>query len=241
MIKELLTELKKVYGAKGIKIELSSERLTDEEWKFLKSTADELSMFISIKTAGAEDERGIFQAVNIGAQNIVVPMTESSYALSKFISLVKKQSSDINIFANIETINGYKNIDEILKTCSKNIEGIVFGRNDFCSSLGLTSKDINSETIFEYAKELSLKANVYNLKFYAGGNVCKESVPFFGKLPYLTGFETRKIIFDVSSMNNISELAVNKALNFELLWLQSKHQDKFDFARIEVLKERFLC
>ena len=113
MIKELLTELKKVYGAKGIKIELSSERLTDEEWKFLKSTADELSMFISIKTAGAEDERGIFQAVNIGAQNIVVPMTESSYALSKFISLVKKQSSDINIFANIETINGYKNIDEI--------------------------------------------------------------------------------------------------------------------------------
>lgn len=234
---ELLIGLKNDYCTCGIKVELSSECEKDEDLSALKDVADKLALPFTVKTSGAEDEIGICRAVNIGVQNIVVPLVESSYAIKKFVKLVRKHSSDINIFVNIETIVGYKNFDEILKESFSDIKGIIFGRNDFCASLGFSSERVDDNEIFDYAKDLSLKLQSAQKEFYVGGRVSPASIPFLKKIPYLNGFETRKLIFNAQS-KSFSENAIKNALDFELLFLQSKNSTSLDKERIETLKAR---
>ena len=237
-INELLTKLQMEYQAVAVKTELSSEFISDEDFYWLKTSAENSLLSLTVKTAGSEDEIGIYKAVELGAENIVVPMVESVYAVEKFVRLVRKQSPDIGILLNIETITGYKNSDEILKAFSQNIKGIVFGRSDFCSSLGFTCKDVDNDLILDYAKKLSCKVREFNKEFFIGGRVSVNSIPFFKKIPYLTGFETRKIIFKSDVLLHNPQEAINKALEFEMLWLNSKTQNKFDLERIEIIKRR---
>lgn len=239
-IHNILSDLKRIYYSGSIKTELSSECLSDDELLFLKNIARDASLSFTVKTAGVEDEAGIRRAVIAGAENIVVPMIESAYSLEKFIKLVRKQSKNINIWANIETITGYNNFDEILHTAYKDIHGIVFGRSDFCYSVGLTCKDVNNKAIFNYAKEISLKTKALQKEFYIGGGISAESVNFLKEVPYLTGFETRKVIFNSDAVNYSPADAINKALEFELLWLESENPSQFDFERAEIIKRRFI-
>lgn len=237
-INQLLTKLQRENFAVAVKTELSSEYIRDNDFHFLKTSAENSSLFFTVKTAGSEDEIGIYNAVKFGAENIVVPMVESYYAVEKFVNLVRKHSNNINIYLNIETITGYKNSDEILKAFSQNIKGIVFGRSDFCSSLGLTCKDVDNDLILDYAKKLSCKVEKFNKQFFIGGRVSVNSIPFFKKIPYLTGFETRKMIFKSDVLLHNPQEAINNALEFEMLWLNSKTQNKFDLERIEIIKRR---
>lgn len=238
-INNLLSELKKTYFSEGIKTELSSECLDDNGLMLLKKTADNASLSFTVKIAGAEDEAGILRSIVSEAENIVVPMVESAYSLEKFIKLVRKQSKDINIWANIETITGYNNFDEILNTAYKEIKGIVFGRSDFCNSVGLTCRDVDSELVFKYVKDISLKTLKLKKKFCVGGRISAESVDFLKEIPYLSGFETRKVIFNSNVLNYSCSDAIKKALEFELLWLDSENPSVFDLERIEVIKRRF--
>ena len=161
-INELLTKLQMEYQSVAVKTELSSEFISDEDFYWLKTSAENSLLSLTVKTAGSEDEIGIYKAVELGAENIVVPMVESVYAVEKFVRLVRKQSPDIGILLNIETITGYKNSDEILKAFSQNIKVIVFGRSDFCSSLGFTCKDVDNVLILDFAKKLSCKVREFN-------------------------------------------------------------------------------
>ena len=78
-----------------------------------------------------------------------------------------------------------------------------------------------------------------------GGNISPSSVTFLRNLPYLTNFETRKVIFDANKIvkSELLDEAINKAIEFELLWLQnkilkSKEINQIDLNRLEVLKKR---
>ena len=83
-----------------------------------------------------------------------------------------------------------------------------------------------------------------NKEFVVGGGVSAQSVPFFEKLPYLTRFETRKVIFDAKKAlidASAVEEGISKALEFEVMWIKNKQNfygmiSKEDEARIDILE-----
>jgi hypothetical protein len=99
--------------------------------------------------------------------------------------------------------------------------------------------------MFSYAQTIAEKTHQLKKEFIIGGRVNNLSLPFFNQLPkeYLSGFETRKVIFDAQKAladKNI-EAGIQKAIDFELMWIQNKlnYNEKVqdeDLKRIEILK-----
>jgi hypothetical protein len=181
-------------------------------------------------------------------------MVESDYACLKFAESVNKiftteEKKDTSFLVNIETINTLKTFDKILKIIkkNKNINGLVFGRSDFCLSKGLSKNDINKEEILKDVSFVAEKCRENNLDLVVGGGVSKDSINFLKHLSQikLNRFETRKIIFNKESINvkNI-EKAFILALKFEILWLENKRSYyqgivEEDMSRIQDLKKRW--
>ena len=68
----------------------------------------------------------------------------------------------------------------------------------------------------------------------------------FLKLPYLTKFETRKVIFDAQKAlaDENADKGILKAVGFELMWLKNKREFykmiyNEDAQRISMLEERY--
>ena len=68
---------------------------------------------------------------------MVAPMIESEYALKKYIVtnkvFSKEELGEINLLYNLETVYAFQERQGILNmTKSGHIDGIVFGRVDYC-------------------------------------------------------------------------------------------------------------
>ena len=245
----ILKDLKQNYCVKGLKLEFEAEGATYKEAEISKKLADEAGLNFIVKIGGCEAVRDLYDAKKIKSSTIVAPMIETPYALEKYnraISSIfsEEEINNTNFFIDIETITGFKNIDEIFSSERfKNINGIVFGRGDFVRSMGLNKEDVDSSKIFNTAKIISEKVQKLNKKFIVGGGVSPKSVQFFKNLLYLTAFETRKIIFnsEVLKSDNVC-LGIIKALNFETEWLNFKKElngnlNQKDKERIKILSE----
>jgi len=251
---EILKELKQNYSVVAIKAELEAEGSRLPELMRLKEVSNSVGLPLTIKIGGAEAISDMYDARQIGVSKIVAPMVESKYALQKYLASIQKafpeetERDKTEFFVNIETIDAYKNFDKMLELENiKDLDGIVLGRSDMLGSLGLAKKDINSEQVFNIAKNLVLKANKAGLKFVIGGNVNSDSLDFFRRLPKdnFIGFETRKVIFKCpEALGDKAEEGINKALQFELLWLENKKNyyatiAAEDDSRIDNLQLRF--
>ena len=240
---ELLTDLKENHYVTGVKAEFGSEGSSFFDVEELKKLSDETGLEISLKIGGCEALRDIIDAKTLGVNNIVVPMIESSYATTKFVETVNMafdKLNNIKTFINIETKLGIDNIEEIL-TKAQNIYGIVFGRSDLLNSLGIDKTLINSNQIINYAKFVSQISKKYNKELIIGGGISLNSIPFFKSLSEnkLDKIETRKIIFNSHHDFENLKTGIQKALDFELLWLKDKKQKSLlDNIRIETLEKR---
>lgn len=232
-----LKELKSSFGAVGVKAEFESEGATFEEVKVLNELALAAGMKFVLKIGGCEALRDIRDAQKLGIKTLVAPMIESVYAFSKFKGSAGRFISDAELLINIETISGFKILDEVLKSeFSKDLTGIVFGRTDFAGSLNRT--DVNSDEIFNYVQQASLTVKKYGKVFILGGGISVESVDFINKLPYLNGIETRKIVFNAGKLD---KSMIQKALDFEINWLKYKRSFSpgvVDEERLRVLLSR---
>ena len=171
-------------------------------------------------------------------------MIESAYALEKFYENVKDICEDKskNLMFNIETITAYENIDKVLN--SKYIDSfstIVFGRNDFCRSLGKTADFCDDEIVFDYICSVLQKIENTGLNLIVGGNITPKSQDFLQKINSnkFTHFETRKVVFDKKILKEDFKKALQEALEFELLWLELKSfKNPLDEMRMDILKKR---
>lgn len=244
----ILTDLKENHNILGIKAEFEDEGASLEEIFLLKNLARKVNLELTVKIGGCGALNDANQTKNIGAEIIVAPMIESPYALKKFIqtvNLVYKESKP-KLFANIETITGYENFDEIMSIEeTKEISGIVVGRFDMAKSLGLVCKDCNGERLFNIVNDLVIKTKKLNKIFAVGGGITDCSIEFFKKMDIsIDKFETRKIIFDAKTINdkNIVD-GILKAIDFEIEWIKLRNeiygifQDK-DIIRIQKLQTR---
>ena len=248
----ILKDLKENHHVTGVKAEFETEGTRLEEALRLKKITSKAGLDLTIKIGGCGAVKDMYDVKTIGVSRIIAPMTETPYAVKKFILSTKSVFSDVEIknidfLINIETITGYNNLNDIITSEEfSELSGIVLGRDDMTGSMGLTRKDINSEQIYNIAHSMSEKIMATNKDFVVGGSVSTSSLPFFKKLPYLTKFETRKVIFDAQAeLNNPNvDKGILKAVEFELLWLKNKRDLygiilKDDETRITML-EKFI-
>lgn len=244
---EILKDLRKNCFAKALKLEFEAEGTSFEEALVLKEMAQKSGLELTVKIGGCEAVRDVIDTKKLEAQTVIAPMIESEYALKKFISAVKniyENVNDIRLFINIETVTALENFDKIIN--SKNfryINGIIFGRGDMSCSMGMQRNSVNAPAIFVIAKVLSNKMKNCDKEFIAGGNVTLESLQFFKDLPYISGFETRKIVFDKDILNSKNaDNGIIKAIDFEIEWLKYKQkifgiEDKQTLKRLEFFEK----
>ena len=249
---ETLCDLRENHHVVGIKAEFEAEGTRLEEALRLKEFVTKAGLDLTIKIGGCEAIKDMYDARTIGVKTIVAPMIETPYAMKKYVQATKfvfpeEERKEIKFLINLETITGFKNIDEMIKTPSfAELDGIVLGRVDMTGSMGLTREDINSDKILNIARIMSEKMQLVNKDMVIGGGVSAHSLPFFKELPYLSRFETRKIIFDAEAALNDrnADKGILKAVGFELMWLKNKREFygmifREDEARLTMLEARY--
>ena len=239
----------------AIKAEFEAEGTRIDELGILSNACFKNNVPLTLKTGGPAAIRDIFEAYQLGAKNILVPMVESEYSLEYFINSFQKFSNDFkdlnevtNLAINIESKLGYENIEKILEIISKKslpISYIVIGRTDLSSSLQI--KDVNSKKIFKISKDILKKAYLKNIRCTLGGNLTSESFEFINNLQdfKLDAFETRKTTFKFSKSISKTEFdnLIKLSLEFELAWLNLKSsmyslRSNEENARIHKIKNR---
>ncbi len=249
---EALKDLKANHHVVGIKAEFEAEGTRLEEALRLKEVVTKAGLDLIIKIGGCEAIKDMFDARVIGVKGIVGPMIETPYAMSKYVKAThfvfpEEERAQMDFFINVETKTGYDNLDAMITHPSfSEVAGVVLGRVDMTGSMGLTREDINSETIFNIALEMSKKLQKIGKKLVIGGGVSAHSLPFFSKLPHLNRFETRKIIFEAQPalQDPNADKGILKAVGFELMWLKNKRDFygmifKEDEQRLVMLEARY--
>ncbi len=248
-ILDILTDLKKKHGVVALKAEFEAEGASFDEVLLLKQYASEVGLNLTLKIGGCEAVRDIIDAKKIGVNSIVAPMIETPYAFKKFISAITNIYEDVqhpSLFINIETVTGVENLDSIIKSDAfDKIDGVVIGRTDLLGSLGLSQEDSDINLVLDISNDISKKMHSLKKKIIIGGNISANSYEFLEDLKFISNFETRKVVFnsEVLSTSMFSK-CVNKAIEFEILWLENKiaqqsQTDNLYIQRLNVLRSRY--
>tara|TARA_B100002019_G_scaffold245439_1_gene222831 strand:+ start:867 stop:1673 length:807 start_codon:yes stop_codon:yes gene_type:complete len=250
-----IVSLKETGRLLAIKAEFEAEGTRIDELGLLSNICFKNNVPLTLKTGGAAAIRDIFEAFQLGAKNILVPMIESEYSLEYFINSYNKFFNDFYDFndvtklaINIESKLGYINIDKIISLIiqkSLPISHIVIGRTDLSSSLGI--KNVNSDKILEISRDINLKAFKNGIKCTLGGNLSSESFDFISQLKdyNLDAFESRKATFKCTDRLSKTEFdyLIKLGLEFELSWLNLKSsmysiRSNEENARINIINKR---
>jgi hypothetical protein len=251
---EILKELKDNYGVIEIKAEFEAEGSRMEEMMRLKDVTSSVHLPIILKIGGAEAVTDIYNGIILGVSGLVAPMVETSYAVSKYLSVIDTliqpdNKKNIDFAINIETITAVNNMQEIIDLEQLNLlNSITFGRTDFVQSMGLKKSEVNSDIVYEYVKKVAIHAKEQKMQFAMGGNITKDSIKFIQKLyrsNLIDKYETRKVVFKSSFIEKNPENGIELALKFELLWLKSKRRfyskiKEEDEVRIIDLEKRLI-
>lgn len=249
---EVLKRLKNDFGVFEIKAEFEAEGSRMEEMMRLKDVTSFVGLPIIIKIGGVEAVTDIYNALSIGVKGIIAPMAETSFALSKWLNLIRNMvppdnAKDIEFAVNFETITTYHNIDDMLSLPDISLlTGVTIGRVDLTASMGLDRDFINtSQDVYDICEVMLKKIKVKGLRTGLGGGISVEASPIIKRLTenqLLDKFETRKVVFPANSWK-YGEKAIPMAAEFELLWLKSKRRyysriKAEDEHRIEMLEKR---
>jgi hypothetical protein len=253
-MRDILKRGKEVYGVKATKAEFEAEGTRTDELLRLLEIAHRADVDIAIKIGGCEAIRDLLEAKQFGVKYIIAPMVETPYALTKYIAAIEKvfddsEREDLVFLFNLETVTAYENLESLLEIASAGAvcHGVVFGRVDFAGSIGLGRSGIESEQVTSCGRRAASLCRDKNLEFVVGGAV---SIDAFDNLKqisdiHLSRFETRKVVFQGSSlMNPEIDKGLKDAVHFELLWLLNKRDyygfiHKEDESRIKMLEDRW--
>ena len=200
-----LVDLIEHYGVLGIKTSFEDEGASFNEVIRLKELCNQAGTKLLLKISGAEAKRDLTDSITIGVKGVVAPMIESPFALQKYIESVRnilgaELMSNIQLGINIETIQGYKNFDEISKAEGfEELYNITLGRVDFVKSIGKDRFYCDSDEVYNIAVDLFSKCRNLSKKVYLGGAISNNSKDFLTKLfklGLLDKFETRYVIYD---------------------------------------------
>lgn len=228
----ILKELRENYGVTGVKVAMEAEGIRLDEMLRTKEVVLRAGVDLTVKIGGCEALTDLRIAKQYGVDTVLAPMIESKFALEKFLEMAENEFSpeeaeDTKLLINIETIDGYEKLAEILTADNINLlDGIVLGRTDLSSALKLG--DVNSPKVLSVAQSVfsQAKQRQQNLQCLVGGGITPKAVLFLRELNGLIdGFETRKVVFGnyKQAEANLEE-GIIQALTFEYLWYEWKQQ-----------------
>ena len=245
---DLLKELRDEYGCVAVKAEFEAEGSRTNEMIMLLEVLNRCDMPLTIKIGGCEAVRDLDQCKLLGAQNIMAPMIETPFALSKFKGAAQKVYGDrmgeINWVINAETKTCKKNYPAILEEGKGFLNMVGIGRVDYSSSCGLTRSDINNDFMLQSCIEIAKQSRDAGLVVAFGGGISFDAIPFIKAMaPYADRFETRKVHFQVTDDERILKRGIFDAMKFETLYLENKcsYYDSManeDRARLKMMHER---
>ncbi|HUD91918.1 aldolase [Sphingobium sp.] len=247
----ILEEAKANYGVVAIKAEFEAEGTRVDELLRLLEITRRAGLKVAIKIGGCEAIRDLLECRLYGVDYIIAPMVETPYALKKFIDAKNKvfpvdEQQDISFLFNVETRQTYDQLAEMGEVAEKGGVGMVFGRVDFAGSMGHTRDFVNTDEMAGYVNTVADLCRERGLELVIGGGVSPASVPLLSdaRARRLDRFETRKVIFDGSVLENGDAAAgMELAIEFELLWLKNKRDyyksiSAEDEARIGMMEAR---
>ncbi|MDB5712888.1 MAG: aldolase [Sphingomonadales bacterium] len=236
----------------AVKAEFEAEGTRVDELLRLLEIARRAGVKVAIKIGGCEAVRDLIECRIYGADYIIAPMIETPYALTKYIAAKDKvyprnEQDEVNFLFNVETRETYDHLDTLADVAKEGRVGMVFGRVDFAGSMGKTRDFVDSDEMRGYIAKVANVCRENACELVVGGGVSPNSIPLLGSIlaSRLDRFETRKVVFDATVVNNpkIARAGLELAIEFELLWLKNK-RDYYqtiaseDAARIEMMEKR---
>ncbi|OPY81374.1 MAG: HpcH/HpaI aldolase/citrate lyase family protein [Syntrophorhabdus sp. PtaU1.Bin153] len=250
---DLLKELKETHSVVGVKAEFEAEGTRTEELMRLKEICMSAGITLTLKIGGCEAVRDMYDARTVGVNYLVAPMVETPFALQKYLRAIdlvfsKEEQDKIDFLVNIETVGAVQQFTDMLRIDEiGKLNGIVVGRVDLVGSMGLDRAACESEKVFNITDGLAAAAKERGMTVVVGGAISASSLPFLKKLcdrHPIDRYETRKICFSCQGgVANGAEKGIEKAVLFELMWLQNKRSyyqtiAQEDEKRITMLEAR---
>ena len=224
---DTLKELKEVWGVYAIKAEFEAEGARIDELVSLRNLVAKADLKFVIKIGGCEAIHDMNQSKILGADGIMAPMIETSFAMRKFVMASKRvygeDVRDIEWIINAETKTCQANYADILQEGNGFLKAVTVGRSDLSASMGISRAEIETQPVYEATRELiSMSKNAGFITNF-GGNIGVESIPFILRMSDITDrFETRKVIIRMSVDAEHLKKAIQKALEFEYQYLINK-------------------
>ncbi len=225
-LKESLQELSKNYGVIGMKQSFEDEGVLLNDVVAFKRVTEICGLESFVKIGGCEAKSDLYNCIRMGVNGIIAPMVETEFALSKFTEMMEPYSSRADAYVVVESKTSYENIDDLLKSGSGKLKGLIVGRSDFSKSYNLNKSEVDSSFVYDKVADILEKAKRYSYVTTMGGSVSTRSTKFIREMfnkNLLDRIETRNVVIQLSK-NNISNIdnVIQKALDFEIEWLQYK-------------------
>ncbi|MEZ5737702.1 MAG: aldolase/citrate lyase family protein [Novosphingobium sp.] len=247
---DMLRKGRECFGVVAVKAEFEAEGTRPDELLRLLELACRADLKVALKIGGCEAVSDLHASRLYGADYIIAPMVETSYALSKFVDAKNKTYGDeadgAEFLFNLETDTALANLEDMVPLAKAELDGMVFGRVDFTQSRGLPRAAINHRQITDSVLLAAHVCAENDLQLVVGGSVAIEAAPALQEIRSvrLDRFETRKVVFDGAVVETAKfKAAIANAVAFELAWLENK-RDYYrsiadeDLPRIRMIEER---
>lgn len=215
----------------GLKSEFEAEGLTQLEIAdyFTRNPGYQYRV---VKIGGCEAKTDFRAAVRLGANVVVAPMIESWFAAKKFGNMYRSSGFGRR-WINIETVEGVRNLKEILDTCQgEGISGVVIGRGDLAESMGLERSQVETPEVHSAVLSVADATRSRGLHVGVGGMISSRSKSNLEDLidkGLIDHFETRKTLLSCDS-SGIDE-GIREGLKIESEWISASLENLDSMSR----------
>ncbi len=246
-MKKLINQLKTLkqnYGVVGIKQSFQDQGVDLKDVITMRRITQLCEIPMYVKIGGCQAKTDIKNCYKLGIQNVIAPMIQSKFALSKYLQTMKNYQQ-MNTYFVCQTSTAVSNIGKILLTYASKLTGVIVGRSDLTKSFDRQKKQTQSKFIQNKVIDVLSQCKKYNLLTTMGGNISVSSVQNINQLHrqgLLDNIQTRNVVLSLNNIHNLNS-SLKMVLSFQQQWIKYKlrilQQKSWDYkCRLDILGKR---